>query len=371
VAQQAELDRWVSAGLITAEQAQRIAAFEQQHQRPSLLYAVAGTAGLAIAVGIVSIVAANWDGIPGRVKIGCALAMLVAAAAGVWEWERRKIVWAKETAIVVLWGLVLGSIALVGQVYQLGGRTHLALATWSVLTAMLMSRGQTGAVGTLWILGVQATWIANAIWLAERFDDGAFALATIYWPPLICVALGSHRGIAAVRPALSSALRGIGWSELVLCACLGTLAFYEDTAREGWESAYAPAAASAVGTAALAMIWLRRPAEWTLLLVCLGLAHVPLFTSTGDLGVVAAVCFIGLWLAVAWLAYEDRERGLLNLATAMIGLRILIVYFEVFGTLLDTGLGLVLGGTIALLIVWGWTRGRKYFEQMLGRGAGT
>lgn len=366
-----DLERWVNAGLITAEQAQRIAAHEQQNERPSLLYAIAGTAGLAIAVGVVSIVAANWDGIPGRVKIGCALVMLLAAAAGVWEWERRKIVWAKETAIVVLWGLVLASIALVGQVYQLGGRTHVALATWSVLTAMLMSRAQSGTVAVLWILGLQATWISSAIWLAERFDDGPLALATIYWPPLVCIALGSLRGIVETRPSLAAALRSIGWSELVLCACFGTIAFYENTAREGWESAYVPSVASAIGTAVLAMVWLRRPAEWTLLLVCLVLAHVPLFTSTGDLGVVAAVCFIGLWLAVAWLAYEDRERGLLNLATAMIGMRILIVYFEVFGTLLDTGLGLVLGGTIALVIVWGWTRGRKYFEQMLGRGAST
>lgn len=368
MAQQSDLERWVSAGLITADQAQRIAEHEHQHQRPSLLYAIAGTAGLAIAVGIVSIVAANWDGIPGSVKLGADLVLLAAVGAGVWEWDRRGITWARETAIVVLWGLVLASIALAGQVYQLGGRTHVALSTWTVLTAVLMSRATTGVVATLWILGVQATWISIAVWFGVTYDDGPAALATIYWAPLLCLGLGSHRGLAVLRPPLAAALRAVGWSELVLCACFGTLAFYENTAREGWESAYGGAAGSAIATVVLAAVWLRRPAEWTLLATCLLLAHVPLFTSTGDMGVIAALCFIGLWLAVAWLAYEDRDRGLLSLATAMIGLRILIVYFEVFGTLLDTGLGLVLGGTIALAVVFAWTRGRKYFEQALGRG---
>jgi hypothetical protein len=38
----------------------------------------------------------------------------------------------------------------------------------------------------------------------------------------------------------------------------------------------------------------------------------------------------------------------------MLALRILFVYFEVFGSLLDTGVGLVTGGVVTLLIGWGW-----------------
>ncbi len=367
VASASDLQRWIAAGIITADQAARIAEFDRDRQRrPSLLYAIAGVAGLAIAVGIVSIVASNWDGIPGRAKIGIDLVLLVAVAAGVWEWDRRGIAWARETAIVVLWGLVLASIALVGQVYQLGGRTHVAMSTWTVLTAMLMTRAHSGAAASLWILGMQATWASIAVWFAIQYDDGPPALATIFWPPLVCLGLGSHRGIEDRRPALAKALRAIGWTELVLCASAGTLAFYENTAHENWDSAYAPAALSMIATLALGMAVQTRLSERAALLACFAVAHVPVFFSPGDLGAVSALTFIGLWLVIAWLAYDTQDRGLLNLATALVGVRIVIVYFEVFGSLLDTGLGLVSGGTVALLVVWAWTRGRKRFESMGG-----
>jgi uncharacterized membrane protein len=44
----------------------------------------------------------------------------------------------------------------------------------------------------------------------------------------------------------------------------------------------------------------------------------------------------------------------------------LIVYFEVFGSLLDTGLGLVTGGLLTLLLIWFWARKRREFDRELG-----
>ena len=78
----------------------------------------------------------------------------------------------------------------------------------------------------------------------------------------------------------------------------------------------------------------------------------------------AALC--ALWLVVAWSAHHARDPRLLNVATAMIGMRILAIYFEVFGTLLDTGVGLVSGGLLTLGLVWLWARKRKQFERELG-----
>jgi hypothetical protein len=78
---------------------------------------------------------------------------------------------------------------------------------------------------------------------------------------------------------------------------------------------------------------------------------------------VAALAFVGLWLLVALAAHRARRYWLMNLATAVIGGRILIVYFEVFGSLLDTGLGLVLGGALTLLLVWVWWRARRGLQR--------
>lgn len=362
------LTQWVSAGLVSAEQALAIRAYERSGHRPTLLYAVAGLGGLAIALGLLSIVAANWDEIPGRVKIAVDMVMVAGLGYGVWHWERRGPAWAFETAVVVLYGLVLASIALIGQVYQLGGKTHEALLAWSVLTALLMSRARSGLAAMVWLLGLQVTWATWSAWIAEAWRAEAFALATIYWPPLLCVLLGGWSRIQRVRPALAMTLRALGWSEVVLCATLGTFAFYADTSREAWSGAYAPALVSVLLTGA-ALATVRGLPARLLLVGCLLLAHVPMLGLTGDLELVAALSFVALWLLVAWAAHHARDARLLNLATAVVGTRILAIYLEVFGSLLDTGLGLVSGGLLTLGLVWLWTRKRRQFERELGDAA--
>jgi len=74
------------------------------------------------------------------------------------------------------------------------------------------------------------------------------------------------------------------------------------------------------------------------------------------------------WLGfavVALVAHRQGRSRLLHLATAAIGLRIVVIYFEVFGTLLDTGVGLVLGGLLTLLLTWVWARKRREFDREL------
>lgn len=366
------LQRWVEAGLITTEQAQRILAFEREESRPLFVYAITALAGLAIAVGLVSIVAANWDVIPGRVKIALDLLLVGGLGAGVLWWERRGPAWARETVIVVTYGSMLASIALVGQVYQLGGRTHEALALWSALTFVLMTRARSAFVAVVWLLGLQVTYGAQVVHFLDRLDGWEpFVASTIYWVPLACILLGQSRAIRTRRPALAEALQDLGWLELVACATAGTFAFYGDTSREDWSTMVLGATVSLAVTAWIAR---RLPSsearrqEQVLLGLCFVLAHLPWPVSPGDLELVAALGFIGLWVWVAYTAHQARRPRLLNTATAFIGLRIITVYFEVFGTLLDTGLGLVLGGVLTLGLVWLWARKRKDFEEELGSG---
>ncbi len=364
------LQRWIEGGLVSAEQAERIRAFERGRgpDRPVYIYVVAGLGGLAIATGLVSIVAANWDRFPGGVKLGADLALVAGLGWGVVTWERSGPAWARETAIVFLHGLVLASIALIGQVYQLGGRSHEALGAWSLLTALLMSRARSGFVAAAWILGLEATWAAWAVWLADKIDDAALALGSSYWVPLVCILVGRSRFVQGRRPALARVLSAIGWGEVVLCGLLGTFAFYADTAREDWTGAYWAVAVSAVLTAWIALQPpTDRLAGRALLVGCLLLVHIPLFVSVGDLGPVAALTFVALWALVAWTAQRTGDASLFNLATAAIGIRILVAYFEAFGSLLDTGLGLVGGGLLTVALVWLWARKRKDFARELER----
>ena len=58
------LKRWRGAGLIDYGAAARISAWEATHRRPVWLWALSGMGALAIGLGVVAVVAANWEEIP-------------------------------------------------------------------------------------------------------------------------------------------------------------------------------------------------------------------------------------------------------------------------------------------------------------------
>jgi uncharacterized membrane protein len=363
-----QLKRWKDAELVSAEQAERILAFEKQRQRPSLVYAVAGLAALAIAIGLVSIVAANWDLIPGRMKLALDALTVILVGQAVVYIGKREPGWALEAALVTYYGLVLASIALIGQVYQLGGNAAHALLAWSVLTVPLMASGSSARVGFLWLVGLEVTYFVGLTELAEGGQGRAdHALAAVYWAPLAVLVLGCTGWLRRVSPTYARVFRAAAWTQLVLMASAASFAFYDALAR-GERTPWL-----VVGASILVTLWLCLQTEATpvgraqrsLLAVTFASSHLPLFVPHGKWPLAAAVSFIVVFAMVALVAHRRGRSALLHLATAAIGLRLLVVYFEVFGTLLDTGIGLVLGGLLTLLVTIVWARKRRDFDREL------
>ena len=67
---------WHDAGLIDAGTRDRLLAYEAEHARPLVLWAIYGIGALAIGLGFVSVVAANWEDIPGLVRLSVHLALI-------------------------------------------------------------------------------------------------------------------------------------------------------------------------------------------------------------------------------------------------------------------------------------------------------
>ncbi|MEY4549855.1 MAG: hypothetical protein RL685_6050 [Pseudomonadota bacterium] len=368
-----QLARWLSAGLISSEQGARIRRFEAEQSRPTLLYAVSTLAGVAIAIGIVSVIAANWDAIPGRAKIGLDLAIIAGLSyAFVWR-ESLGARWLREAGLVVLYGAVLASIGLIGQVYQLGGNTALALLVWSVITFPALAQGRSASVGFVWLLGLETTYYYLWTQLSEHSRESEpLVVATAYWAPLACLALGRWGWLERERPAYAGVALTLGWLQVLGAASVMVHLFYGSTSypHQGWH--WLGALGSVLGTA---WLWYREgqvaspPAlqarRW-LLLACCAAATLPLLVPHGEWPLLGFLAFLGLWLLVALAAYRSAAPQLLHLASAVIGLRLLVGYIELFGSLLETGLGLILGGVLALLLTWVWTRQRRKWDRELG-----
>ncbi|CAN0505988.1 unnamed protein product, partial [Phaeothamnion confervicola] len=90
------LKRWRSAGLLDDGAVGRISAWEATHRRPLWLWALSGMGALAIGLGVVAVVAANWESIPLGAKLAgdllltglCAIIVFVA-------WQRDRA-WPRE-----------------------------------------------------------------------------------------------------------------------------------------------------------------------------------------------------------------------------------------------------------------------------------
>ena len=72
--------------------------------------------------------------------------------------------------------------------------------------------------------------------------------------------------------------------------------------------------------------------------------------------------------AFSLLAYRVGHRAAFGLLTAAIGIRIVTIYFEVFGSLMSTGVGLVSGGILTLLIAWLWARTSSSLKDDFEKG---
>lgn len=366
VAMSRKVERWVAAGLIDAAQAERIIAYEAEDHRPLLLYAIAGLGGVAVATGLLSLVAANWAAIPAQVKIGVDLLSVGGLGFAILRLSVRGPRWAREAALLVFYGLILASVVLVGQVYQLGGRPHEALILWTVLTAVIMWTARTSVVALVWVAGVHVTFVSWLFFFVAWPDEDrvAIALPMASWVVIGTIALGGWRWLRERRPALAGVLRTVGWVEAVIGGSVGTCSLYTERADIDWSALWVGAAASVVFAAGM-MATFRGPGARSarlLLLACVLLALLPPALTPGALDFLAALTFVGLWLLVAWAAYASARVRVLHLATAVVALRIIAVYFEILGTRFDTGLGLVGGGLFTLFLVGWWLRTRRDFR---------
>ncbi len=356
------LGRWVSAGLIDAEAAERIRRFEGESSRPTTLWAIVGLGLLALLLGLILIVSANWDRFAPALKLSVHMALMLGSA-GAFLWARREgRIWVAEAALFLFAGLVLAGIALQSQVYQLTGPGWHALLWWLALAGpVLLIAGKTRLSGLMFVAMALIGPTAMAI---ENIDlKGGWLLA---------------QGAAMAVPALLATLsflwpKGRGGFRLTLRETgLVVLIGGASIAHFGWASHITgeqaldnlvrlllPAFASA------AAIWASRRCDFPRPLV-LPMLAAPVLAFALALCIphpdqpasrlIGVAIFIALWASVAHGAAKSGWNGLFAVSIAAIGVRIFIVYVELFGSLAATGGGLLAGGFLLVGLSWAWHR---------------
>ncbi len=376
-----KLAQWREAGLLDEAAAARIAAFEQQSHRPVVLYALGGLGALTIGIGVISIVAANWYSISPRTKLGLDLAVGTALAVALYGAASRGEKWLTDVLAGVYYAFVLASIALIGQVYQLGSPQYQGLAIWSLATLpfMLLVRGP--LLGAVWLLGLLGThglaYVELFDALANVWSEGAvlnLAVTLMFTTLLAYIVVARLPGFARERPLVSAAWSRLLWTALVVSALTIGLAFYSDIEDDklGWAVGTCGAASAAlfallprlysdVSPRARSGMGLLLAATWLLLATATT-------TDRYAMPAIGALSQVGVLAIAAWTVLALGSVRSFNTLTALIALRVLVMYFEVFGSMLDTGLGMITGGLFTLLLAWIWKRKSPELAERLGAG---
>ena len=138
-----ELPRLVSDGLISAEQGERIRARyagdpDRSGNRMLLVFAVLGS--LLVGLGIILIIAHNWDDLPRLARTVLAFVPVLLGQGLVWYTLQRKpdvAAWREGSAVLLACGLC-ACVALISQIYHISGDLTGYLLTCSLLVLPLL-----------------------------------------------------------------------------------------------------------------------------------------------------------------------------------------------------------------------------------------
>jgi len=357
-----QLQRWRTAEVIDAVTAQRIQAFEDSNQTFGFSAAMFGLGALAIVLGVAAVVASNWDAIPAAAKLAAHGALLAALAAGAFYAAQTGRAALREILLFLSFGLTLTGIALIGQIYQTGAPLWQALALWLLVASpflFLLARAKFTVA--CWIASLWTT-LGTAGDSVERFLGPTHLDVAFYTlVPLLMIGIGECKALRARWPTWPWMLTAGGYALIACAVSAAQLAWIDEFDRDFWRRSAnifpAFCAALAVASAWMALRrakWLEAnsPVADLFLFASILVGFAPLLLRHPHWPVVGAGVFMAYWALIGWSGSRLGSRGLLNLAIVVIALRLVVVYVELFGSLLSTGFGLIASGALLIALVW-------------------
>lgn len=372
-----KLESWVQAGLIDKEQAKAIQTHENtRSDRSWAVFGIAAVGVVAIATGLISIIAANWDDISKVTKLSAYLGVLLFTAfIALKRIDRSSIVRELALTFMMLW--FLAGLGLVSQIYHLHSEEWRGLAFWCALTISLALIAQNRLASHIWHFGFAATLLLWAFGQEADFRTHTSShgrLVYISSIPLIFL-IGSQTKRAALvshfsEPSVNWASVGLG-----LVSIVGHMFWYDSPSPiMSRMPIYTFILVSLATSGSALFLWLKSDRLFAILIsafimvLCVNVA-LPAFLPIGHRHVMGAFFFILTWSLSAAGAAASNRRRLFDLCTAGIGVRFIVAYFELFGSLAATGVGLIFSGLIIMGIAWIWHRYRNTFLSLLGEKA--
>ena len=190
-----KLADWQKQKFLTAKEAEKILSYEQHKKANEFSYIMLGLGSFFIGVGLIALIAANWENISAGIKLGSAGLLLVLCACGIYICHLKGKTLLQEILLLLYALLILATIGLVAQIFQLQPEGLKAFVFWSLLCIPLLPLSSAQPLSWVWIptflisvceqLGRQTWYQSWQNYISDNFAAGEglfvlFLLTLIY-----------------------------------------------------------------------------------------------------------------------------------------------------------------------------------------------
>lgn len=354
-----KLSSWQKAGVLSQEQIHQIREYEESNDSTINLavYSIIGLGIVAISIGVISLIAFNWDAIPGLVKLAIDFFLLIVIAFFLFRFKSTGQERFYEMLNLFYLIFVLASIGLISQVYHTGGEFYMATGLWTIITfpLILYSRGRLSI--HLWVLAAVFSGVSFYVESFRSIDEFWKILSIINFLPFglfSSYVLSKYLTKKTDNHPFPSTF--LFWSILIFL--IGTIILsinaYSKVDKISYHTFYYYTMLATLPMIGLS-IWYSHTISSKNIILSSSLAvlyelFVFLNFSKGSSEIINAVLFILIWFNLGFIFNPSISRRFFEFLMVGIGIRFIVIYFQIFGNLAFTGFYLIFSGVLIIII---------------------
>lgn len=350
---QNKLQEWHTQDLISEETVQNIERYEAAQPRiidNMWRYGLTGLASLCICLGILFIVAANWQHIPFSIKL--TVHMIFNLGLGgyllhlIKSEQMHKRVF--EICVLLLSFAQLSLMALIGQHFQITSEFEDVMCFWWLLIApllILLGRGKASAL-LFFSLGIYCFFAKLDINIEKTYSPVMISAAALYFTSLL-------PPLKKYRPAWADLMQSVGFYIIFLTTFFLTIVAIEIAKKDHSVDLLVTAIVAIIAliirfvpNALYPQKTLRNDLVLLSAFACLILLSLSTIPE-----ILSIVLFCGYFLAVGWIANLHEHIRLLSLAIVTISVRLIIYFAVLTDNLFINGLSMIGIGIAGLMVL--------------------
>lgn len=371
-----KLEVWQAQNLISAEQAKKITAYEKENHKSVLTLPMLALGFFCIGLGIVSLISANWQVIPDSVKLAMDLIIMLSLAESIFFcYFKEKDNWF-EGLLLLFSVMVMASIGLIAQIYQLQTQGLQACLLWCVLVFPLVIISRKVILPLIWLPIFTASAVdtlSNIYFFREllKIIENTFPFAISVCGILIFAYIYrfiSYYFRTRLAPQIKAMKFWLGFDivSMVILMDFGASnmfsgIFYEDILNgDNYRSILV---ICCLILANVGFGYFSYKYNYSRLLTCVlaillgfSIIYMTLPDNSTILDLWGFLLTMSILSTVVAYALIKNRVKLLNVATACMAIRIFFVYLQVFGSMFTTGIGLIISGILFLSLIYGWKK---------------